>query len=89
MKQPSNNTGYRYHSRDMKYWGEAQRDINHIRHPNKIENQKKNKTTGKYKGILGTTIRIIHAGPAGRIGRLLQTDITGDNKADVIMSYGK
>ena len=31
---------------------------------------------------------IVHAGPAGRIGRLLQTDLTGDNKADVIMSYG-
>ncbi len=32
---------------------------------------------------------IVHAAPAGRIGRLLQTDITGDNKADVLMSYGR
>ncbi len=32
---------------------------------------------------------IAHAGPAGRIGRLYQSDITGDGKADVIMSFGK
>jgi len=32
---------------------------------------------------------IAHAGPAGRIGRLLQRDMTGDGKADVLMSFGK
>jgi hypothetical protein len=32
---------------------------------------------------------ITHAGPAGRIGRLCQSDLTGDGKADVQMSYGR
>jgi outer membrane protein assembly factor BamB len=32
---------------------------------------------------------IAHAGPAGRIGRLRQTDMTGDGKADVVMSFGR
>jgi len=32
---------------------------------------------------------ISHAGPAGRIGRLLQSDMTGDGKADVAMSFGR
>ncbi len=32
---------------------------------------------------------IAHAGPGGRIGRLHQSDITGDGKADVVMSFGK
>jgi len=32
---------------------------------------------------------IAHAGPAGLIGRLRQSDLTGDGKADVIMSFGR
>ena len=30
-----------------------------------------------------------HAGPAGRIGRLCQSDMTGDGQADVVMSFGR
>ena len=32
---------------------------------------------------------IAHAAPAGYIGRLLQSDLTGDGKADVVMSFGR
>ena len=32
---------------------------------------------------------IAHAAPAGYIGRLLQSDLTGNGKADVVMSFGR
>ena len=32
---------------------------------------------------------ISHAAPCGRVGRLFQSDMTGDGKADVAMSFGK